>query len=128
MAHPELEDVLRRRALPLATDVGVHVYEARHHVVTGEIDLLVALPGLGAPVGIDRHAGVPDAADSNDAVLLDHDVDWPGRGGARSIDQGRVAQDQAVVRPPSFGPIGRILNRLGLALGVERRGEGERGE
>src|SRR6185503_17694517 len=57
------------------------------------IDLAIA--AARTCLRVDRHAGIPDARDLRDHVVLDHDVHRAARRRARAVDQGRAANDEA---------------------------------
>src|SRR5690606_16753128 len=74
VAQPQLVDVFRRGALLLAADVAVHVDDAGHHVVAGEVDLAAAGGEPGPLALVDARIGATDDLHVDDAVALDHHV------------------------------------------------------
>ncbi len=128
VAHPQLEDVLRGRALLEAADVAVHVDEARQHVVAREVDLLAVRLELRALGGVDGHSGKADVADVRDAVALDHDVHRAEGRRPRAVDEGDPAQDELLPRSLALGARRRLQDGLGLVLlgeGAASRSEAE---
>jgi hypothetical protein len=116
VAHPQLEDVLRGRALLEAADVAVHVDEARHHVAAREVDLLAVRLELRALGGVDGHPREAHVANVRDAVALDHDVHRTEGGCPRAVDEGHAAQDQLLPGSLSFGAWRRLQDGLGLVF------------
>jgi len=105
VAHPQLEHVLGRRALRGAAQVAMHIDKARQDVMSAQVDLTVA--PLWALTLVDGYAGIADAGNVGDAVVLDHNVNGTSGRSARAINEGGPTQHQALVRAVALvGAIG----------------------
>jgi len=95
MSQPQLVDVLRLWRLGLPTGMSVHVHEARHDVVPGEVDLTLGLTRT-TPI-VDRHPGKAHRLDLGNAIALDDDIHGSLRGSAGPVDNRGASQDESAV-------------------------------
>ena len=111
VGHPELVDVFPLWSLGAAARVGVHVDEARHHVVARQIDFAVGATGASAPG--DRDAGETDRPNLGDAITFDDDVHRPLWWSTGPIDDRSAPENEAVEGPLTLiGATGRRRLRL----------------
>ena len=97
MGHPEFVHILRLRGLAGTTGVGVHVDEPGHHVHAGPVDLPCVALRLGWLIGPSESTTDPD-----DSVSLYDDIHRTSRGRPCAVDDGHSANDQPIVRSPTF--------------------------
>ena len=121
--HPQLEHVLRGRALVGSAGVTMQVDETRQHVEIRRVDLFRRV--LRPVLRFDRDLRKSDASDLPDAIAFDDDVHRTDRRRAGSVDERGAADDQPLKR--TFAFISATIRCVGR-VHFGRKGRRRKGE